>query len=217
MLRRPYPGRLFFYSCVILIGMEPQPLSSTKNDSSEECELISRIAAKDSKALAALYELTLSRVYAVVMRVLRHTADAEEVISDVYLQIWDKAGSFQPERGSAMAWMNTLAWSRSVDRLRKAKREFIHQALHPDDLDDAYTECEQLNAEQVAESWSSGKAIQVALHGLSEIQQRVLRLAYTEDLSHQAIADALNLPLGTVKSHCRRGLAMLREVLLVRE
>ncbi|MEO8001316.1 MAG: sigma-70 family RNA polymerase sigma factor [Arenimonas sp.] len=197
--------------------MQPQPLIVPTKDLSDECELIYRIAAHDSKALAELYELTVSRIYAVVMRVLRHAADAEEVISDVYLQIWQKADNFQSERGTAMAWMNTLAWSRAVDRLRKSKREFIHQALHPEDLDETYTECEELNAEQVAEVWSSCKAIQIALCGLTEIQQRVLRLAYTEDLSHQAIAEVLNLPLGTVKSHCRRGLAALRELLLVLE
>jgi len=182
-----------------------------------ECDLIGRIAKRDTQALTELYELTLSRIYAVVMRVLRHAADAEEVIGDVYLQIWDKAGSFQSERGTVVAWMNTLAWSRAVDKLRKTKREHAHQSLHPDAMESAYTECEELNAEQIAEAWSSGKAIQTALQGLSEIQQRVLRLAYTEDLSHQDIASVLNLPLGTVKSHCRRGLAALREVLVVQE
>lgn len=167
--------------------------------------------------MAELYELTVSRVYAVAMRVLRHAADAEEVISDVYLQVWEKANRFEAERGTVMAWMNTMAWSRAVDRLRKSRRECVQQSLHPDDLGDAYTECEQLSAEQIAESWSSGKAIQKALRELSDIQQKVLRLAYTQDLSHQDIASTLNLPLGTVKSHCRRGLAALREVLLVQE
>ena len=198
--------------------MQPQPLSpDLENIAASECELIYRVAKQDSKALAELYQSTIARVYAVVMRVLRHAADAEEVISDVYLQVWDKAGSFQSERGSAMAWMNTLAWSRAVDRLRKTKRESAHQSLHPDRPDDAYMQCEELNAEQIAEAWSSGKAIQKALQGLTDIQQQVLRLAYTEDLSHQDIADALNLPLGTVKSHCRRGLAALRDVLVLQE
>ncbi len=183
----------------------------------DECELIFRIAKRDSKALAELYQCTVSRVYAVVMRVLRHAADAEEVVSEVYLQVWDKAASFQSERGSAMAWMNTLAWSRAVDRIRKTKRESAHQALHPVGPEDAYMECEDLSVEQVAEAWSSSKAIQKALQGLSEVQQQVLRLIYTEDLSHQDTAKELNLPLGTVKSHCRRGLAVLRDVLVVQE
>ena len=197
--------------------MSTQPLSSQEAPANNECELIYRVARHDAKALGELYELTVSRIYAVVMRVLRHAADAEEVISDVYLQVWDKANSFQSERGSVMAWMNTMAWSRAVDKLRKSRRDGIQQTLHPDDLEDTYMQCEQLNVEQIAESWSSGKAIQNALLELSDIQQRVLRLAYTDDLSHQEIADTLSLPLGTVKSHCRRGLAALREVLVAQE
>lgn len=197
--------------------MQSRPSSDLENIVISECELVYRIAKHDANALAELYELTVSRVYAVVMRVLRHTADAEEVIGDVYLQVWEKADHFEAERGSVMAWMNTMAWSRAVDKLRKTKRECVQHNLHPDDLEDAYVQCEELSAEQIAESWSSGKAVQNALQGLSEIQQKVLRLAYTQDLSHQDIASALNLPLGTVKSHCRRGLAALREVLVVRE
>jgi RNA polymerase sigma-70 factor, ECF subfamily len=197
--------------------MQTRPLSESESLVADECELIYRIARQDSDALAKLYELTVSRIYAVVMRVLRHAADAEEVIGDVYLQVWEKAGLFESGRGSVIAWMNTMAWSRAVDKLRKTKREYAHQSLHPEDLDAAYTECEELSVEQIAESWSSARAIQAAMAGLSEIQQKVLRLAYSEDLSHQDIANVLDLPLGTVKSHCRRGLAALREVLVVRE
>lgn len=197
--------------------MQNQPLIKTESAVSVECELMRRIVEHDSRALAELYELTVARIYAVVMRILRHAADAEEVVSEVYLQVWEKASSFQSDRGSVIAWMNTMAWSRAVDKLRKTKRELIQQSLHPEDLDAAYMECEELNAEQIAESWSSSKVLLKALQELSEIQQRVLRLAYTEDLSHQEIAAALNLPLGTVKSHCRRGLTALREVLAVRE
>jgi RNA polymerase sigma-70 factor (ECF subfamily) len=197
--------------------MQSLPLSDSAPDAIDESELICRIAKRDADALSKLYELTVSRVYAVVMRVLRHAADAEEVIGDVYLQVWEKAAHFESERGTVIAWMNTLAWSRAVDKLRKTRREQARQSLHPEDMDDAYIECEGLSVEQIAESWSSSKAIQAALKGLSEIQQKVLRLAYSEDLSHQDIANALDLPLGTVKSHCRRGLVALREVLVVRE
>lgn len=125
--------------------MNPYTSLDQETIAKNECDLIVRISKRDAQALTELYELTVARVYAVVLRVLRHAADAEEVISDVYLQIWDKANSFQSERGSVMAWMNTLAWSRAVDRLRKTKREYSHQTLHPDDLESAYTECEELN------------------------------------------------------------------------
>jgi RNA polymerase sigma-70 factor, ECF subfamily len=198
-----------------LNGMNSQAIISHKALEVDECALISRIAQHDSQALTAFYELTVARVNAVVMRVLRHAADAEEVISDVYLQVWDKAKSFDAERGTVMAWINTLAWSRAVDRLRKSKRENLHQSLHPEADESAYTECEDLSLspEQIAQSWSASRQIQAAYHCLSDVQKRVLQLNYTEDMSHQDIATAMNLPLGTVKSHIRRGLAALREAL----
>ncbi len=202
-----------------LKGMNSQAIISQRALEADETELVSRIAKRDPQALTSLYQLTVARVNAVVMRVLRHTADAEEVISDVYLQVWDKAKSFDAERGSVMAWMNTLAWSRAVDRLRKSKRDVLHQGLHPEAEDTAYRECEDLNLspEQLAESWSASLQIQAAFHHLSDVQKRVLQLTYTDDMSHQDIANAMNLPLGTVKSHIRRGLAVLREALPMRD
>jgi RNA polymerase sigma-70 factor, ECF subfamily len=187
------------------------------NTGMDESSLIHRISQHDQNALSELYELTVSRVYGLAMRVLRNTSDAEEVVSDVYLQIWHKAQSFEISRGSVAAWMNTLTWSRAMDRLRKTKRDFMKDALHPEDLDVSYTECEGLSIEQMAESWSNAKTIQAAFQELSEIQRRVLRLAYTDDLSHQDIATTLSLPLGTVKSHVKRGLSALRTVLMVQE
>jgi RNA polymerase sigma-70 factor, ECF subfamily len=191
--------------------------ADNQNTGATESLLIRRISQRDQNALSELYELTVSRVYGLAMRVLRNTSDAEEVVSDVYLQIWDKAQSFEISRGSVAAWMNTMAWSRAMDRLRKSKRDFMKDALHPEDLVATYTECEGLSIEQMAESWSSAKTIQAAFQELSEIQQRVLRLAYTDDLSHQDIANTLSLPLGTVKSHVKRGLSALRSVLIVQE
>jgi RNA polymerase sigma-70 factor, ECF subfamily len=177
----------------------------------QETALIARIVKRDPQALTQLYELTVPKVYAVVMRVLHHAADAEEVVSEVYLQIWDKAKSFEPGRGSVMAWINTLAWSRAVDKLRKNRRDKPEQRLHPSDTEFAYIECEELTAEQFAESWSNANAIQIAFQELSDIQQTVLRMAYSEELSQQEIANRLDLPLGTVKSHSKRGLEALRK------
>ena len=211
------PPFFFLASCAILIAMQADTFNDPDRTAMLECELVSRVARHEKQALAELYELTVSRVYAVVMRVLRHSADAEEVIGDVYLQIWEQASNFRSERGSVMAWMNTLAWSRAVDKHRKNRRDAFRETLHPDASGATYMECEELSAEQLAESWSSSRAIQRALGELTEIQQQVLRLAYTGDLSHQDIARALNLPLGTVKSHCRRGLAALRDVLVAKE
>jgi RNA polymerase sigma-70 factor, ECF subfamily len=195
-------------------------ISSTINlqpDSADEVALIKRIVKQDPSALTALYELTVNKVYALVMRVLRDASDAEEVVSDVYLQVWEKASHFEAGRGSVMAWINTLAWSRAVDRQRKNKRSPLQQSLHPDDLDATYITCEEMTAEQLIDACSSANLIQAAFRALSDAQQHVLRMAYTEELSQQEIAKKLDLPLGTVKSHTKRGLEALRKVLMAQE
>ncbi|HMB55864.1 MAG TPA: sigma-70 family RNA polymerase sigma factor [Arenimonas sp.] len=176
--------------------------------------LLQRIVNRDCEALGQLYDLSLGRIHAVIFRVLRHPGDAEEVVSDLYLQVWEKAGDYLPARGSVMAWMQNMAWSRAVDRLRRGRRRARDISLHPESGEDAYADCEGLDAAQVAEAWSSAKAVQAALARLSEVQQRVLRLAFYQDMTHQDIAQLTDLPLGTVKSHARRGLAALRAALV---
>lgn len=176
-------------------------------------QLLQQIADRNTAALGALYDRTLARTYAVILRVLRQPEDAEEVVSDLYLQVWEKARDYQATRGTVMAWMLNMAWSRAVDRQRRGLRRARDISLHPEDGEEAYTDCESLNAEQATEAWTSAQAIQRAFAALSEAQRRVLTLAFHEDMTHQDIAILTQLPLGTVKSHARRGLAALREVL----
>lgn len=172
--------------------------------------LLSRIAARDQAALSEFYERTLSRVHGLVLRVLRRPEDAEEVVGDVFLQVWDRCGDYRPERGSAMAWLNTLAWSRAVDRLRRQRQQSREVALHPDDDQAAYTWCEDETAGAMLDAWMSAAAVRRAFVALSPSQRQMLELAYFEDLSQQEIAERTGIALGTVKSHIRRGLAALR-------
>jgi RNA polymerase sigma-70 factor, ECF subfamily len=177
--------------------------------------LLAQIAGRDARALASFYDATLSKVYGLILRVVRNPADAEEVVGDLYLQVWDQAGAFDPARGSALAWLRTLAWSRATDRSRRYRRHAMDVALHPEDDSAAYAhaECEELAPEALASAWSSARAVQRAFAVLSDVQRRILTLAYQQDMSQQDIAHATGLPLGTVKSHARRGLALLREAL----
>jgi RNA polymerase sigma-70 factor (ECF subfamily) len=173
--------------------------------------LVARIRERDAEALAALYDLTLGRVYGLILRVVRQPADAEEVVSDLFMQVWEKAADYAPERGSVMAWLQTQAWSRAVDRLRKIRRRGSEISLHPEDGESPYTECEGPGVEQIAEAWYAGRGIRQAFQQLTEAQQKILHLAFFEDMSHQEISDRTGIPLGTVKSHARRGLAVLRD------
>ncbi len=175
--------------------------------------LLRRIADRDSTALSQLYTLTLGRMHGMVIRVLRNASDAEETVGDLYLQVWDKAADYVPERGSVMAWMLNMAWSRAVDRLRRGRRHSRDVSLHPEDGEDAYRDCEGLDAEQSAAAWTSARALRDAFSALTEPQRLVLTLAFYDDMTHLDIAAKTDLPLGTVKSHARRGLATLRAAL----
>ena len=182
-------------------------------DEAQLVALIGRIRSGDAEALGALYDLALGRVYALALRVLRQPQDAEEVVSDVFLQVWDRAISYCPERGAVMSWLMTLTWSRAVDRLRRGRRQRLEQPLHPDAPEDAYMPGEDEVAPVLVERLDQAQAIQRAFATLTPAQRRVLELAYQEELSQPEIAQRTGLPLGTVKSHARRGLAALRAAL----
>jgi RNA polymerase sigma-70 factor (ECF subfamily) len=193
------------------LSSTPAPVADP--DEAQLVALIGRIRAGDAEALGALYDLALGRVYGLALRVLRQPQDAEEVVGDVFLQVWDRAISYCPERGAVMAWLLTLTWSRAVDRLRRGRRQRLEQSLHPDAPEDAYTPGEDEPAPVLIERLDQAQAIQRAFAALTPAQRRVLELAYQEELSQPEIAQRTGLPLGTVKSHARRGLAALRAAL----
>lgn len=167
----------------------------------------------DTAALGQLYDFALARVYGLAMRVLRHPEDAEEVVSDVFLQAWEQAAGFCPERGAVMAWLLTLTWSRAVDKQRRGRRQRLEQPLHPDGTDESYTPGET-NPADVLDRLGNTQAVQRAFRALSPAQRSVIELTYLEDLSQPEIAQRTGLPLGTVKSHARRGLAAMRAALM---
>lgn len=175
--------------------------------------LVQRIRHGDTDALGRLYDLSLGRVYGIALRVLGQAEDAEEVVSDVFVQVWESASRYCPERGGVLAWLQTLAWSRAVDRRRRNRwRRRECAELHPDDPALAYRPCEDQLVTWL-DRLSRVQRLGPALAALSPAQRRVIELAFKEDLSHAEIALRTGLPLGTVKSHARRALAALRSAL----
>lgn len=188
---------------------------ATTPDRPEDAELVAlvgRIRFGDAEALGTLYDQTLGRVHALALRVLGNPQDAEEVVADVYLQVWDRAVAYCPERGAVMAWLQTLAWSRAIDHRRRRQRRAT-PGLHPGDAELAYTESEDPAPDTLAERHARAGQVRAALASLGPAQRRVLELAFYEELSHAEIAERTGLPLGTVKSHARRGLACLRSAM----
>ena len=175
--------------------------------------LLRGVLARDQSALAKLYDLTVDRVNAVALRVLGNAHDAEEVVVDTYQQVWNRAAQFEPRRGSVLRWLLVIAQTRALDLRRRLRDRNRTQPLHPDEDHDAYTAREDRTVADLLDAVKGGTAIHAALGELTAQQRRLVELAFLREQSHQEIAAAEGLPLGTVKSHIRRGLIALRAAL----
>ncbi|MBI3348684.1 MAG: sigma-70 family RNA polymerase sigma factor [Burkholderiales bacterium] len=171
---------------------------------------ISGIVEHDERALLALYEATLSRVYGLVLRLVRRSQLAEEVAEEVYFQVWRQAPRFDAERGRPLTWLLGMARSRAIDAIRRESR-FQHEEL------------DEESAPLSAPAAESGDELLAVAQGHAQLHRALLllkpqprqlvALAFFNGLSHEEIASQTSLPLGTVKSQIRRALITLREAL----
>jgi len=171
--------------------------------------LIDKIADGDQSALTTLYDSTSRLVFGLILRVVSDRATAEEVLLDVYTQIWRQAGSYDRKRGAPLAWMMTIARTRGIDRLRSSKADLTREPLETSTEVTATTP----NPEDASVASERGRLVRSALDTLSAEQREVIELAYYSGLSHSEIALRLNQPLGTVKTRTRLGMMKLRDTL----
>ncbi|MBS1788852.1 MAG: sigma-70 family RNA polymerase sigma factor [Acidobacteria bacterium] len=172
--------------------------------------LVQRIAKNDQSALATLYDETNRLAYGLILRVLGDASIAEEVLLDVYTQIWRQAANYDTGRGSPIAWLMTIARTRAIDRLRSGWQD--RQRKEPLDLlNDRETGA--ASPEEATVASERQKFVRAALSALTPEQREVIELAYYGGLSHSEIALKLNQPLGTVKTRTRLGMMKLREAL----
>lgn len=173
--------------------------------------LIARVALGDEQALSQLYDSTSRIVYGLALRVLRDPSIAEEILMEVYLQVWRTAASYNPARGSAAGWLVTIARSRAIDYLRSrmARRATTEHAL-----EELY-ELKDPRPDPEHESMDAGRTrvIRDAMVQLPPEQRSVIEMTYFSELTHTEIAGRTGLPLGTVKTRIRSGTMRLRELL----
>ncbi|HEY6401998.1 MAG TPA: sigma-70 family RNA polymerase sigma factor [Blastocatellia bacterium] len=172
--------------------------------------LVERVATGDQSALAALYDATNRLIYSLVLRVLSDVSSAEEVLIDVYTQVWRQAASYDANRGAPLAWMATIARSRAIDRLRSGWQD-QHRKESLDALGDAVAK--SASPEESAVASERQRHVREELNLLTPEQRQVIELAYDSGLSHSEIAENVNQPLGTVKTRTRLGMMKLREAL----
>ena len=185
----------------------PFPLHPEQAQPSD-VELLSASAFGDEQALACLYDRYRVILFGLILRILHSRVEAEDVLQEIFLQVWQKAKDFDESRGRPFTWLVTLSRSRAIDRLRSLgarDRLAIGAARESsEDVGDAVTDA--ILSER-------SKIVRAALQELPEEHLQVLMLAYFEGFTQSEIAERLGAPLGTVKTRMRSGMIKLREKL----
>ena len=176
----------------------------------EHGRLLVAVANGDEQALGAFYDATVSRVYGLALRIVRWREAAEEVVEDVYMQVWQQADRFDVSRGKPLTWLLTICRSRALDFLRRDDEAMAHP--EPETLVREPSD-ERANPQDLLLAMERNTQLYAVLENLLPIQRQLLALAFFRGMTHQEIADHAQMPLGTVKSHVRKALDKMRELL----
>ncbi len=171
-------------------------------------DLLGRIAARDAAAFSALYKATSAKLYGVVARILPRGDAAADALQEAYVRIWEKAGEFDPAKGSPLAWMATIARNRALDEVRRVRPGSLEDL--PESFEPAADEVDPLAARERSEGLVK---LMNCLRSLDEEKRAVVLLAYYRGLSREALALRFGRPVPTIKTWLHRSLAQLRDCL----
>jgi RNA polymerase sigma-70 factor (ECF subfamily) len=180
-------------------------LAATATTTDILAPIMRRIAAGEHEALRQLYDATSAKLFGVCLRILSDREESEDVLQDVYITIWRRADRFDGGRASVMTWVSTIARNRAIDRLRA--RGPMAYAEQVDDLEIADGAD---SAETLLSAADDRRRLQGCLSELDDRTEKVIRTAFFEGITYEALARRMDAPLGTVKSWIRRGLVKLR-------
>jgi RNA polymerase sigma-70 factor, ECF subfamily len=181
-------------------------------DQADNVTWLARAAAGDGAGLAGLYDRHASAVYSIALRIVGDEADAEDVVQEVFAQVWRQASRYDETRGTVEAWLVMMARTRAIDRLR-ARRARPDSAATLADDSSTQPAAPIVDPGDALAAARDAKRIRDALRELPLLQRLAIELAYFEGLTQSQIADRLEEPLGTVKTRIRLGLLKLRDVL----
>jgi RNA polymerase sigma-70 factor (ECF subfamily) len=182
-----------------------------KSGASADAALVHLLLQNDVNAFEKLYDKYSRVVYSLVLRIVQQSGPAEEVVQDVFLQVWRNSAQYDANRGPFFPWLITLARNRALDSLRlKSER----QRRLENQTDELFSVVVAPQYEKELDEKRRAERIRTLVGGLKPEQKRAIELAYFQGLSHSEIAAELKEPLGTVKSWIRNGLIRLKEGLL---
>ena len=179
-------------------GMQGLPTATTRDDAS----LLALVQRGDEQAMASLFDRYSRVVYSVALRVLRDPAAAEDVLQEIFMQIWRHPESFVATRGSLGGWLAVVSRNRSIDQLRRKK---------PTDSVDDVVLASPYNLADEAERNNMMERARAVIHLLPKEQRKTLEMAFFDGLTHSEIAEMTGDPLGTVKTRIRSALLTLRK------
>ena len=182
------------------------------DDRAIELDLLARVAKRERAAFEQLYARYSNILYATAMKFLKQDADAQDVVQDVFIQIWDKAKLYDPTKGKPLTWALTRTRNRSIDRIRAIQR----RTRLRDDFESETVADESAGVREALSEVDASEKSQIlrdAVGRLSPEQRKVIELAFFGGLTQSEVADRLGEPLGTVKARARRGLMKLKEIL----
>ena len=195
----------------------PPPSQDWSDRSRDLSQLLARAGMGDRAAFAALYDKSSSHLFAVVLRICRDRAQAEDILQEVYVNVWRAASVFDAAQSQPLTWLTSIARNRAIDSLRRAQTQPRLQTAHASDHEDSdvydATADDTPGPFELLSRASDARELSHCMKDLSAQQRQSVALAFYDGLSHAEVADKMGQPLGTVKSWVRRALLSLKSCL----
>ncbi|MBI3586102.1 MAG: sigma-70 family RNA polymerase sigma factor [Ignavibacteriales bacterium] len=190
----------------MLLAVVAQQIEQNQQDA----DLVKRIQQQDKKALSQLYDLYSPILYPLALRIVSSQEEAEDVLQEVFLQIWSKVSTYTLDRGSVYSWLVATSRNKAIGRLRSIN--YNRTVKEVEETHSGSHEEADSNSHPVLALKGYTETIREALRGLSKLEVKILELSYYKGYSQSEIARVLKMPLGTVKMKMRKGIQRLRQV-----
>lgn len=187
-----------------------KPSERNKSEASIDANLFKKISSKDPDALSSLYDRHSKYLFTIIYYIVKDRSEAEDVLQEVYLQIWEKIEFYDDSLGSPLAWMTRLTRNKCIDRLRSKSFRSRSEEMDIEKFFDLSEEKSSSNPEKVTDAVRDRNEIVKALKSLAENQRELIEYAYFKGYTQSELAEHFKIPLGTVKTRMRSAMMQLR-------